>query len=102
MFLGGVFLMHMLVPSPAWQTDRFSDETSFKQRRASAGTLFMACPSGGKTTAPDCNKNNAFLTMSKAATIEDAIAGADPENGGLCTRFDTNKNQFVKTGSGQT
>ena len=39
------------------------------------GTLFMACPSGGGTTAPNCNKKNAFLTMSKAPSIEAAMAG---------------------------
>jgi hypothetical protein len=39
------------------------------------GTLFMACPSGGKTTAKNCNGNNAFLTMFRAASITDAIAG---------------------------
>lgn len=39
------------------------------------GTLYMACPSGGHTTAPNCNGNNAFLHMSRAATIHDAIEG---------------------------
>jgi len=39
------------------------------------GTLFMACPSGGKTTAPNCNGQNAFLHMSRADSIEAAMAG---------------------------
>jgi len=39
------------------------------------GTLYMACPSGGTTTAPNCNNKNAFLHMSKAASMADAMAG---------------------------
>ena len=39
------------------------------------GSLYMACPSGGPTTATKCNGLNAFLHMSKAASIADAIAG---------------------------
>lgn len=39
------------------------------------GTLFVACPSGGKTSAKNCNGKNAFITMSRANSIDDAIAG---------------------------
>ena len=39
------------------------------------GTLYMGCPSGGKTSAPNCNNQNAFISMSRAANISDAIAG---------------------------
>ena len=39
------------------------------------GTLFWACPSGGKTTAPNCNGQHAFLTMQRADNISSAIAG---------------------------
>eukprot|EP00040_Diaphanoeca_grandis_P012962 m.65577 g.65577 ORF g.65577 m.65577 type:complete len:429 (-) comp23576_c0_seq1:171-1457(-) len=39
------------------------------------GSLFMACPSGGKTTAPNCNGENAFLRLLTADTMADALAG---------------------------
>lgn len=39
------------------------------------GKLYYACPSGGSTQAPNCNKQNAFLHMSVAQNISDALAG---------------------------
>eukprot|EP01079_Euglenida_sp_SAG-EU17-18_P000983 gene983-2602_t len=38
------------------------------------GTMYMACPWGGHSAAPDC-KTAAFLTMSKAENIHEALAG---------------------------
>lgn len=39
------------------------------------GELYMACPSGGHSTAPNCKGENAFLTMSHAKSVADALAG---------------------------
>jgi hypothetical protein len=39
------------------------------------GTVYFACPSGGTTSAPNCNGKNAFLSMSMAPSLDDAIAG---------------------------
>eukprot|EP00035_Acanthoeca_spectabilis_P000400 m.73039 g.73039 ORF g.73039 m.73039 type:complete len:418 (+) comp10188_c0_seq1:1-1254(+) len=39
------------------------------------GTLFYACPWGGKTDAPNCNGQSAFLTLSRAESLDDALKG---------------------------
>ena len=39
------------------------------------GKLYYACPAGGTTSAPNCNNQNAFLHMSVAKNIDDALAG---------------------------
>ena len=43
----------------------------------SNGTLFVACPWGGKSTVPDCGSpsQNAFLTVSRAESLDAALAG---------------------------
>lgn len=38
------------------------------------GTLFYACPWGGKSSAPNCNGQTAFLQMARAESLEDALA----------------------------